>query len=131
MFYIAPENDYEEMRRQNILRNNNRYAATLGITQARCMAEAKIRSLQKDLDMATRENTELYRGWNSTIEDCLEAAADLQKLVTDNFVPNSADADVHGTNKGILEQVKARAEIMRLSLRVDIFKRVIQKEPNE
>ena len=115
MFYIAPENDYEEMRRQNILRNN-RFAATLGITQARCMAEAKIRHLQNDLDMATQRNTKLYRAWKSTIDDWLEAAADLQKLVADNFVPNSVDAGVHGTNKGILEQVKARAEIMRSSL---------------
>ena len=71
--------------------------------------EAKIRRLQKDLDMATQRNKEMNQGWNSTIEDGLQAATDLQKLVAGHFVPNLADADAHEIDMTILEKVKARA----------------------
>ena len=91
------------------------------------MAQAKIRLLLKDLDTATNRIAELKRGWNSTNEDGLDAAADLEKLVSNNFVPNSADADVHEINRTILDQVKARAEILRSSLQVDDFQRVMQE----
>ena len=70
-------------------------------------------------------------GWNSTIQDGLHVAADLQKLVADNFVPNLADADVHEINWTILEQVKARAETLHSSLQVDDFQRVMQEPPYE
>mgnify|MGYP006345020363 FL=1 len=72
--------------------------------------EAKIRRLQKDLDVATWRNKEMNRGWNSTIQDGLHVVADLQKLVAGNLVTALADADVHEINWTILEQVKARAE---------------------
>ena len=91
------------------------------------MGEDKIRRLQRDLDMATRQNKEMNRGWNSTIQDGLHAAADLQKLVAGNFVPTLADADVHEINWTILEQVKARAETLHSSLQVDDFQRVMQE----
>ncbi|XP_071676917.1 uncharacterized protein [Lolium perenne] len=51
--------------------------------------EAKIRRLQKDLDVATWRNKEMNRGWNSTIQDGLHAVADLQKLVAGNLGTSS------------------------------------------
>lgn len=95
-----------------------------------CRHEDKIRLLQKDLDMATRQSIELNQGWKTTIEDGLDVAADLQKLVADNFGSNSADADVHEINKTILEHVEARAEILRSCLKADYFQRVMQEPPN-
>ncbi|KAK1558132.1 hypothetical protein QYE76_016683 [Lolium multiflorum] len=89
--------------------------------------EAKIRRLQKDLDVATWRNKEMNRGWNSTIQDGLHAVADLQKLVAGNLVTALADADVHEINWTILEQVKARAETLHSSLQVDDFQRVMQE----
>ncbi|KAK1664402.1 hypothetical protein QYE76_052561 [Lolium multiflorum] len=68
--------------------------------------EAKIRRLQKDLDVATWRNKEMNRGWNSTIQDGLHAVADLQKLVAGNLVTALADADVHEINWTILEQLR-------------------------
>ena len=93
-----PSADIESATDANISRNQTKGCGT---------GEAKIRRLQKDLDMATRRNKEMNRGWNSTIQDGLHAAADLQKLVAGNFVPNLADADVHEINRTILELVKA------------------------
>ena len=110
--------DIQRVRDANNIRNQKKEL---------CMAQAKIRLLLKDLDTATNRIAELKRGWNSTIEDGLDAAADLEKLVSNNFVPNSADADVHEINRIILDQVKARAEILRTSLQVDDFQRVMQE----
>ncbi|KAK1604788.1 hypothetical protein QYE76_028461 [Lolium multiflorum] len=73
--------------------------------------EAKIRRLQKDLDVATWRNKEMNRGWNSTIQDGLHVVADLQKLVAGNLVTALADADVHEINWTILEQAMDRSWI--------------------
>lgn len=93
--------------------------------------EAKIRHLQKDLDVATWRNKEMNRGQNSTIQDGLHAIADQQKLVAGNLFPTLADPDVHEINWTILEQVKARAETLHSSLRVDDFQRVMQEPSYE
>ena len=118
----SPTADIESATDANISRNQTKGFDTV---------EAKIRRLQKDLDMATRRNKEMNRGWNSTIEDGLQAATDLQKLVAGHFVPNLADADAHEIDMTILEKVKARAETLRSSLQVDDFQRVMQEPPYE
>ena len=114
--------DIESVVDANISRNQTKGCDTVG---------AKIGRLQKDLDMATRRNKEMNRGWNSTIEDGLQAATDLQKLVAGHFVPNLADADAHEIDRTILEKVKARAETLRSSLQVDDLRRVMHEPPYE
>ena len=94
-----------------------------------CRHEDKIRLLQKYLDMATQQSIVLNNGWKTTIEDGLDVAAYLQKLVADNFDSNSADADVHEIIKRILEHVEARVEILHSCLKADDFDRVMQEPP--
>ena len=89
------------------------------------------RSLQQELDTATQRNTELKRGWNTTIQDGLDVAAHLQKLVAVNFPPDLAHADLLVINRMLSEQVKARAELLRSSLQLDDFRRVMQEPINE
>ena len=79
--------------------------------------------------MDTRQSIELNQGWKTTIEDGLDAAAYLQKLVADNFDSNSADADDHEIIKRILEHVEARVDILLSCLKADDFDRVMQKPP--
>ena len=114
----------KEVRSTDIQRASDT-AIYMNQTEVWCMAEAKIRLLQKDLDTATWRMREMNQGWISTIEDGLDVAADLQKLVAENRVPNSADADVNEINVTVLEHVKARAEILRASLQADDLRRVI------
>lgn len=91
------------------------------------MSEAKIRLLHKYLDTATRRIRELNREWISTIEGVLDATTDLQKLASENRVPNSADTDINKINRTVLEQVKAREEILYKFLQTDDFQRVMKE----
>lgn len=58
---------------------------------------------------STKHITQLTAGWNTTISVAFDAAAELQKFVSENFIPEAPDVDGREINR-MLSHLDAQAE---------------------
>ena len=69
----------------------------------------EIRELKETVATSTKHITQLTAGWNTTISVAFDAAAELQKFVCENFIPEAPDIDAREINR-LLSHLDAQAE---------------------